>query len=114
MNMHPPLSAIMAQAVIRWLLTTETWVQSLFSPCEICGGQNGNEKSFPPSISVFSCQNHSTNATYSIFTFMLLYLLLSEGKAGEPGNLQIKRFSYVYREHWKESNFTSYSGQWNY
>jgi len=55
-----------AQAVKRRPLTAETWIRSqVSSPCEIYGGQSGIELVYFPCTSVFSCQHHSTNTSYS-------------------------------------------------
>ena len=85
---------VMSWAVSRRHLTTEAWVRSQTSPCEICGGQSVTGTGFSPSTSVspvstippmphthsftyhrhyimflsqyfsFPCQYHSTNAPY--------------------------------------------------
>jgi hypothetical protein len=52
----------MDQAVSRWSLTAEDWVQSRVGSCGICGGQSGIETGFSQSTSVFPCQFHSTGA----------------------------------------------------
>ena len=53
------------QAVSRQCLTEDVSVQSVASPCEICGGQSGIATGFSPSAPVFSCQYHAINAPYS-------------------------------------------------
>lgn len=62
----------LAQEVSCLPLTTETWVQSLASPWGICGVQCGTGTSFSLSASVFPCQHHFTNVSYS-FIYHQLY-----------------------------------------
>jgi len=50
------------QAVGGRPLDAEARVWSRISPFEICGGQSGTGTCFSPSISVFPCKFHSTNA----------------------------------------------------
>jgi hypothetical protein len=60
----------MAQGVGRRPVTAETRIWSQVIPCEICG-----TGFFPPSISVFHSQYHSTNTPYSHSS--------EQGKTGE-------------------------------
>jgi hypothetical protein len=48
----------MAQAVSRWLLTTEFRVRARVNRCGICGGQFGTGTRFSPSSSVLPSQYH--------------------------------------------------------
>ena len=47
----------------------EASVQSQASPCGIYCGQSSTATGFPPSISVFFCQYHSTNVPFSLMYF---------------------------------------------
>jgi hypothetical protein len=61
----------MPDALSRRPLSSEAWVRSQASLCEICGGKSGIGTGFLPSTAVFTCQ-YSTSAPYSIFMCMLL------------------------------------------
>jgi hypothetical protein len=54
----------MAQALSFQSLAMEAQVQFWASPYGIFCGQNGTGTGFPPSTSVFPCQNHSTGGVY--------------------------------------------------
>jgi hypothetical protein len=62
-----PLHAV-AQAVSRWILTTEAQAQCQGNQCVVCGGQSGTGTGISL---LFFCQYYSVAATYS--------LVLSEG-----------------------------------
>jgi hypothetical protein len=57
----------MAQAVSRWPLTAEAWVDVRVCPCEICGGKSGTGIGFSPSSLGFSSQYHYTVALHIIY-----------------------------------------------
>jgi hypothetical protein len=59
------IGCAITQAVSCQAVTTEAWVQSQVSPCEIGDVRNGNWTGFSSNSLVFSCQYHSTNAPYS-------------------------------------------------
>jgi hypothetical protein len=59
------LDHAMAQAVSCQSVTMEAWVFACFSPRGICGRQSAAGIDFPPSSSVFSCQNHFAMARHT-------------------------------------------------
>jgi hypothetical protein len=59
------IGCAITQAVSCQAVTTEAWVQSQVSPCEIGVVQIGNWIGFSPNSLVFPCQYHSTNVPYS-------------------------------------------------
>jgi len=65
----------MAQAVSRRPLSFKARAQYQASPCWICGGQSGSGTGFSPSVSVFSCQFHSTGAPCSLFIYQRRFTL---------------------------------------
>jgi len=68
-----------SQAISRRPLTAEAQVRSQVSPCEIYGGQSGNETGFSPSSYVFPVSIFPPNSIL-IFIYMLF---LPEGQTGE-------------------------------
>lgn len=116
MNIHPPsppLWPVMARVVSRQLLKAKTRVHAGPVHVRLVTSKKAMQHVFVWVYRVFSFENYSIHAVYSIFTFMPFFLLLSEGQAGEPGNIRIKRFSSKCRERWTESSFTSHGGLWN-
>jgi hypothetical protein len=76
-------------------LIEEGRIQFQASPYEIFDGQSVTRTRFSPSISVFACQYHYTNAPYSSWPICCCY---QKYKWAKPGNLQ-KAFFF-----WKSRN----------
>jgi hypothetical protein len=91
----------MAQAVIRRSLTTEAWVRSQVSACDICGGQSGTGSGFSPSTSIFHCQYYSTKATNSSSSTCCSY----QDKRAKPGNTakKLRFFKKSGSNEWKSA-----------
>ena len=64
---------VIGQAVSRWPVTTEDWIQSHPSSCWICGGRSGNGTDFFFKSFSLACQYHSTDGP-SLFTDRSLIL----------------------------------------
>jgi hypothetical protein len=63
----------MAKVVNCWRLIAYAWDQSQVSPSLIFGAQSVTVTCFSLSTSVFSCQYHSNNCTYSLVLSLTLH-----------------------------------------
>lgn len=94
--------ASLSRAVSHQSLTAEARIQSQVSPSEICGEQSATATGFSPSASVFLCQYHPTNASYSSSCTCCSH---QKDKEAKPAKLPKKERSFVNREHWTEKYF---------
>jgi len=61
----------LTRAIIRRLLTAESWTQFLIGLCVVCGGQVGIGTGFCGSTLIFPPDYHSKNAQCTIFKGVL-------------------------------------------
>ena len=77
-------SCAMAEAVSWRPLTTQARVRSEVSACESHGEQSSNGGGFSSSNSVYTCQYHAINTSYSTSPTSCSY---QKDKRANPGNL---------------------------
>jgi hypothetical protein len=86
----------------RQFVTAEAWARSPVSSYGICGGQSGTGTGFSPSSSVFTCQYHPTNASYSSSPTCSSY---QADKDAKTGNFPKSNDPSKIKAHWIEKHF---------
>lgn len=66
------LTVVLLKILNGYSVTLEAKVRNQSSPCGIFGGEGVTGTEFSPSISMFPCQCHSTNASYSFINLSLV------------------------------------------
>ena len=73
----------MAQAVSRRPFTAEARLRSHSFPYETCVVRSGTRTVYFPCTSVFPCQCHFTDATYSYFIYRRRYIILTHDSVAQ-------------------------------
>lgn len=83
-----------ASAVSRSHLTAEDLLQSLASPCKICGGKSGIGAVSSPRTSSFAYQYHSSSVTYLRSSSYYSYHKVKWAKSGKLQKKNTNFFAY--------------------